>query len=332
MANNRKETEKSPQADMFPDSIQSVGVAVENTFEPHLRAHVQDLLRMLAPNAEAYAFMLSVFPHINRKVRAVLEAYPGLLPNAFADIYELTAAIAKNLKLFDAGSASLLDSINSEPDTEGRAHHGARGEHDLSVVLWDSASPGNQSVSDAFGGLLILAISAATPGGTKRENNIARAASCFRRALGTGRGTAKLAGNVLQRIDRILKSCIGLVDLHDALIDLRQDFPAEEGIAALVRGMALIIEMLPKFAESNLTNAEKGDVRLPRLLMRLTKQNGIDTRALDKALYEQGSILSEQAEHRQRNEGQEVDLYAAFAVNPVIPPFIAAIKSRPYAA
>ena len=106
MANNRKETEKSPQADMFPDSIQSVGVAVENTFEPHLRAHVQDLLRMLAPNAEAYAFMLSVFPHINRKVRAVLEAYPGLLPNAFADIYEFSRLLLYTSPEVPCGSAA----------------------------------------------------------------------------------------------------------------------------------------------------------------------------------------------------------------------------------
>lgn len=104
--------------------------------------------------------------------------------------------------------------------------------------------------------------------------------------------------------------------MHDALIELLQEFPAEDGIAELVRGMALIIKMLPKLADSSLTNAEKGDVQLPRLLMRLTKQNGIDTRALDKALHEDGSILSEQAEYRKRNEAQEVDLYVAFAVNP----------------
>ena len=151
---------------------------------------------MLAPNADAYAYALPVFAHIATKVRTVREVYPGLLPNVFADIEELTAAIAENPKLYDAGRASLLDSLNSQPDTEGRAHYGARREHDLSVVLWDSTSRGNQSVSDAFGGLLILANSAATPGGAKKENNIPRAASCFRRALGVGKGTAKLAGNI----------------------------------------------------------------------------------------------------------------------------------------
>ena len=139
---------------------------------------------MLAPSADAYAYALPVFAHIATKVRTVREVYPGLLPNVFADIEELTAAIAENPKLYDAESASLLDSLNSQPDTEGRAHYGARREHDLSVVLWDSTSRGNQSVSDAFVGLLVLANSAATPGGAKKREQYSSGRLMFPARIG----------------------------------------------------------------------------------------------------------------------------------------------------
>ena len=73
MANNRRETEESPQADMFGDQVHQTAAPVGNVFEQRVQEHVERFLRMLAPSADAYAYALQVFGHIANKVRAIRE-------------------------------------------------------------------------------------------------------------------------------------------------------------------------------------------------------------------------------------------------------------------
>ena len=285
MANNRNKrkggTKGAPQADLFDDPVLQIAADAGSIFERATLEYVEHFLQMLAPNASAYAYALQIFGHLAKKTRSNREVYPGLLPGVFSDLHGLISAISDNPMLHEAGSeASSLDSNDTQPDTEGRAHQGSRREHVLSGLFWDSGHSAYQSVSDAFAGFVILADAASTPS-PETENNLLIAGSSFRRVLGTGRATAKLGGNFLQRVDRLLRSSVGLLDVHNGLIELQHQFPEE-------------------------------DVQLPRLFMRLTKQSKVDTRALDEQLYSKGSILSSQADNRKRNDLQEVDLYVVF--------------------
>lgn len=183
MARNRDKTKESPQEDMFGGQIHQSAAPVGTTFERRALEHTEHFLRMLAPNANAYAYMLEIFPHIAKKIGAIQVAYPGLMSEVFADITELATAISSNPMLFDErSSADSIDSYDNQPDTEGRAHQGARREHALSLMLWDSDQRGDHSVSDAFGGFLIIGDAAATLS-PRTDNSILRASSSFRRAL-----------------------------------------------------------------------------------------------------------------------------------------------------